>query len=65
MTTLTVYDLRSPYSQEAMKKKNSAAVRLGRIGGKKRAKNMTAKERREAASKAAVARWSKEKGRVR
>ena len=44
--------------------KDSAAVALGRKGGlkggKARAKNMTAKERLEAARKAARARWGKD-----
>jgi len=45
--------------------KNPAAVALGRLGGlkggKARAKNMTPEERKEAARKAAKARWDKEK----
>ena len=45
--------------------KNPAAVALGRLGGlkggKARAKNMTPEERKEAASKAAKARWNKNK----
>ena len=45
------------------KRKNPAAVTLGRKGGLKggpaRAANMTAKERQESAKKAAMARWSK------
>ncbi len=45
--------------------KNPAAVALGRLGGlkggKARAKNLTKKERSEAARKAALARWKKEK----
>lgn len=44
--------------------KNPAAVALGRLGGlkggKARAKNMTKKQRSEAARKAALARWEKE-----
>jgi hypothetical protein len=47
------------------KKKNPAAVALGRLGGKKggkaRAEKMTAEERSESARKAALARWSKNK----
>jgi len=43
--------------------KNPAAVALGRLGGlkggKKRAQNMTPEARKEAAKKAASARWSK------
>jgi hypothetical protein len=43
-------------------KKNAAAVALGRLGGLKggraRARTLTAKQRRESARKAAVARWS-------
>jgi hypothetical protein len=37
--------------------KNAAAVALGRMGGKARAKGMTAKKRKEIAQKAAKARW--------
>ena len=47
--------------------KNPAAVALGKLGGAKggkaRAKNMTKKQRSEAASKAANARWKKRKSR--
>ena len=43
--------------------KNPAAVELGRLGGKKggkaRAEKMTAKQRSDAAKKAAETRWSK------
>ncbi|WP_349631508.1 RNA-binding protein [Bradyrhizobium tropiciagri] len=39
--------------------KNAAAVALGRMGGKARADNMSAKRRKEIASKAAKSRWSK------
>jgi hypothetical protein len=42
-----------------MSPKNSAAVELGRRGGKARAKNMSATERAEAARKAVAARWAK------
>lgn len=45
-----------------MKKKNSAAVRLGRKGGKALAKKMTKAERSESCRKAAEARWAKVKG---
>jgi hypothetical protein len=44
-----------------MRRKNPAAVQLGRKGGKKRAQKLTAEERRESARKAAQARWAKEK----
>jgi hypothetical protein len=37
--------------------KNAAAVALGRMGGKARAKGLSAKKRREIARKAAKARW--------
>ena len=44
--------------------KDPAAVALGRkggkVGGKRRAQNMTPEQRSEAAKKAAAARWSKE-----
>lgn len=46
-----------------VREKNAAAVELGRmggkIGGKRRAANMTAEQRRDGARKAALARWSK------
>lgn len=45
------------------KRKNQAAVELGRKGGKKggpaRAANMTAEERSESARNAVLARWAK------
>ena len=48
------------------KRKNPAAVALGRKGGKKggpaRAAKMTAQERSESARKAVLARWAKAKG---
>jgi hypothetical protein len=44
-----------------MRKKNAAAVQLGRKGGKKRAQKLTAEERQESARKAAKARWAKGK----
>ena len=47
-----------------MKRKNAAAVRLGRMGGEKRAKNLTVEERRESAQKAARARWKRTKAKV-
>ena len=37
--------------------KNAAAVALGRMGGKARAKGMTAARRKEIARKAAKSRW--------
>jgi hypothetical protein len=47
--------------QEPTRKKNPAAVALGKLGGKKggdaRAKKLTAKQRVEIARKAARARW--------
>jgi len=39
--------------------KNAAAVALGRMGGKARAKGMSAKQRKEIAKKAAASRWAK------
>jgi hypothetical protein len=39
--------------------KNAAAVALGRMGGKARAEGMTAKRRKEIATKAAKSRWGK------
>lgn len=42
-----------------MSPKNPAAVALGRKGGKARAKNMTAEQRRDSARKAIDARWAK------
>lgn len=39
--------------------KNAAAVALGRMGGKARARSMTAKRRKAIARKAAKTRWNK------
>jgi hypothetical protein len=44
-----------------MNKKNSAAVALGRKGGKKRAQNLSAEELSEQGRKAVQARWNKAK----
>ena len=38
---------------------SSAAAQLGRLGGKKRAENMTAERKAEIARNAAAARWKK------
>jgi len=50
----------------SVRKKDPAAVALGRKGGKKggpaRAASMTAKQRSESARKAVQARWAKVKG---
>jgi hypothetical protein len=43
------------------KRKNPAAVALGRKGGKASAEKLTDEERREKARKAAQARWTKKK----
>jgi hypothetical protein len=40
--------------------KNAAAVALGRMGGKARAKGMSAKRRKEIAKKAAASRWQRD-----
>jgi hypothetical protein len=45
-----------------MKRKNPAAVALGRKGGRARMKKMTAEQRTKLAQQAANARWNKEKG---
>jgi hypothetical protein len=42
-----------------MKKKNAAAVELGRRGGRARTKNLTAEQRKVSARLAAQARWAK------
>jgi hypothetical protein len=44
-----------------MKRKDPAAVSLGRKGGRKRAANLSAQQRSESARQAAIARWRKEK----
>ena len=41
------------------KKKNPAAVQLGRRGAKARMTKLTSEQRREVAQKAATARWGK------
>jgi len=45
----------------AGKRKNPAAVALGKKGGKARAKKLTAKELSEQGRKAILARWQKQK----
>jgi len=44
--------------------KNQHAVALGRKGGQKRAKNLTAEQRSEGARKAVLARWAKVKAKT-
>jgi len=44
------------------KKKNPAAVALGRKGGRNSRVNLTPEERKQLAQKAAAARWAKQKG---
>jgi hypothetical protein len=44
--------------------KNPHAVALGRKGGKARAKNLSAEERKESARKAIKARWAKAKAKT-
>jgi len=44
-----------------MAKKNQAAVQLGRRGGKATAKKLTPEQRKEAARRAARARWAQDK----
>lgn len=44
------------------KKKNPAAVQLGRKGGQATAKKLTPEQRKESAKKAAEARWAKAVG---
>ena len=52
-----------PASSEPIKKKNPAAVALGRLGGLKggpaRAKKLSKKRRKEIAQRAAKSRWKK------
>ena len=48
-------------AQFMAKKKNPAAVELGRKGGKKSAESLTEEQRKEKARKAALARWTKRK----
>jgi hypothetical protein len=59
------YSRAVPYTPGMAKKKNPAAVSLGRLGGLKggpaRAKKLTQKQRTESARKAVNARWAKEK----
>lgn len=56
----------SPSKKEKAKKKNPAAVALGRLGGQKggpaRAKKLTKEQRHEIARKAALARYGKKQG---
>ncbi len=54
-------DIRDFLQEGAKTRKNPAAVALGRKGGLKTRKNLTAKQRSESTRRAALARWSKEK----
>ncbi len=49
-------EISEPNSNEG---KNVAAVELGKLGGRARAKNLTAKKRKAIAKKAAKKRWDK------
>ena len=42
--------------------KNAVAVALGHMGGKARAQNMSARQRKKIARKAAAKRWEKQDG---
>jgi len=46
-------------AEKKTKRKNPAAVQLGRKGGKQRAKNLTAEELSEQGRAAVMARWKK------
>jgi hypothetical protein len=56
----------SPIPPASPKKKNAAAVALGRLGGKKggkaRADRLSAERRAEIARQAAASRWRRQKG---
>jgi hypothetical protein len=58
-----IVDLSTSEKQKPVKEKNPAAVALGRLGGlkggKARAEKLSAKKRKEIASKAAKSRWAK------
>ncbi len=45
--------------EDATESTSSAAAQLGRLGGKKRAENMTPARRKEIAQRAAATRWEK------
>jgi hypothetical protein len=53
--------LRMLCKNSRMRRKDPAAVQLGRKGGKRRAQKLTAEERQESARKAARARWAHHK----
>ena len=52
--------MRIATGDEADDGKSAAAKELGAKGGKARARNLTAKERKEIAQKAAATRWGKD-----
>jgi hypothetical protein len=57
---LVIWFASKPCNAQLMaKKKNSAAVELGRKGGKTSAERLTDEQRKEKARKAAQARWTK------
>ena len=63
---LTNHGLPKDPPQEPARKKNPAAVALGKLGGKKggpaRAKKLSAEQRKAIAEKAARARWRQQSG---
>lgn len=58
---MDINKLASKITKKTTEEKNPAAVELGRLGGKKggpaRAKKLTANQRREIATNAALKRW--------
>jgi hypothetical protein len=60
-----VFSHRCVYTREQMaKKKNPAAVALGRKGGKNSRVNLTPEQRTQLARKAVAARWKKAKDKL-
>ncbi len=57
-----MYHSGMPKRRSTPDQKNEAARLLGSLGGKARARNLTAARRREIARKAIQARWRRERG---
>jgi hypothetical protein len=58
----TIYNRMERFGVESPLSAAEKAARSGAIGGSRRAENQTADERRDLASRAAQARWSRERG---
>ncbi|MFC1592699.1 hypothetical protein ACFL4C_01645 [Candidatus Omnitrophota bacterium] len=59
--TETTPESKQDVPESTPEERHTAAVTLGRKGGKTRAENLTTEQRKEIAQKAALARWNRRK----